>query len=44
MLLFKKYNKLQSLRTRKLAELEYLGFKKYNKLQSLRTRHHDSAH
>ena len=34
---FKKYNKLQSLRTNKLVDVLYNEFKKYNKLQSLRT-------
>ena len=34
---FKKYNKLQSLRTRRSIRYQYPSFKKYNKLQSLRT-------
>ena len=34
---FKKYNKLQSLRTKSTIQEQDLRFKKYNKLQSLRT-------
>ena len=34
---FKKYNKLQSLRTTSAAKNLLAPFKKYNKLQSLRT-------
>ena len=40
---FKKYNKLQSLRTHSVESLLRLLFKKYNKLQSLRTRYQIEA-